>query len=43
MGDTLFTARIDATVTPPKVGDTVSLQLSQDRMHWFDAASQQRV
>jgi sn-glycerol 3-phosphate transport system ATP-binding protein len=43
MGDTLFTARIDATVTPPKVGDTVSLQLSPDRMHWFDAASQQRV
>src|SRR5207253_1992037 len=26
LGDGLFTARIDATLTPPKVGDTVTLQ-----------------
>ncbi|MEO7009626.1 MAG: sn-glycerol-3-phosphate ABC transporter ATP-binding protein UgpC, partial [Caldimonas sp.] len=43
VGDVLFTVRIDATVTPPKAGDTVSLQASPDQIHWFDAATSQRI
>ncbi|MEP6876889.1 MAG: sn-glycerol-3-phosphate import ATP-binding protein UgpC [Burkholderiales bacterium] len=43
VGDTLFTARIDATLTPPKVGDTVTLQLVPEHMHWFDAGTQKRL
>jgi sn-glycerol 3-phosphate transport system ATP-binding protein len=43
VGGTLFTVRIDATVTPPKVGETVSLQASPDHIHWFDAATSKRV
>jgi len=43
LGDGLFTARIDATLTPPKVGDTVTLQLTPERMHWFDAATKKRL
>ncbi|MEO7336944.1 MAG: sn-glycerol-3-phosphate import ATP-binding protein UgpC [Caldimonas sp.] len=43
VGDMLFTVRIDATDTPPKVGDTVSLQASPDRLHWFDAATLSRL
>jgi len=43
VGDTLFTSRIDATLTPPKVGDTVTLQLVPEHMHWFDAATQKRI
>ena len=43
VGDTLFTSRIDATLPPPKVGDTVTLQLAGDRMHWFDAGTQKRI
>jgi sn-glycerol 3-phosphate transport system ATP-binding protein len=43
VGDVLFTVRIDATVTPPKAGDTVSLQASPEQIHWFDAATSQRV
>ena len=43
LGDGLFTARIDATLTPPKVGDTVTLQLTPEHMHWFDAATNKRL
>ena len=43
LGETLFTVRIDATLTPPRVGDTVSLQAAPAHLHWFDAATQQRV
>jgi sn-glycerol 3-phosphate transport system ATP-binding protein len=43
LGDGLFTARIDATLTPPKVGDTVTLQLTPEHMHWFDAATKKRL
>jgi len=43
VGDTLFTARIDATLAPPKVGDTVTLQLVPEHMHWFDAATHKRI
>jgi sn-glycerol 3-phosphate transport system ATP-binding protein len=43
VGDTLFTSRIDATLAPPKVGDTVTLQLVPEHMHWFDASTQKRI
>jgi sn-glycerol 3-phosphate transport system ATP-binding protein len=43
LGGTLFTVRLDATVAPPKIGDTVSLAASPDHLHWFDAATRQRV
>ena len=43
VGGTLFTVRIDATDEPPKAGETVSLQASPARMHWFDAATRKRV
>ena len=43
LGDGLFTARIDATLTPPKVGDTVTLQVTPEHMHWFDAATKKRL
>jgi sn-glycerol 3-phosphate transport system ATP-binding protein len=43
LGESLFTVRLDATVPPPKVGDTVSLQATPEHMHWFDAATTMRV
>ena len=43
VGDTLFTVRLDATLTPPKVGDMVSLTTASEHLHWFDAATTQRV
>ncbi len=43
VGDTLFTVRVDATREPPKVGDTVSLVTRPKHLHWFDAATTQRV
>ncbi len=43
VGDTLFTVRLDATLTPPKVGDMVSLTTTPQHLHWFDAATTQRV
>ena len=43
LGGALFTVRIDATLVAPKVGDTVTLQAPPQHLHWFDAATQQRV
>jgi len=43
LGGALFTVRLDATLAHPKVGDTVSLAASPDHLHWFDAATRQRV
>ena len=43
LGDSLFTVRLDATVPPPKVGDTVSLQMAPQHIHWFDPSTTQRV
>jgi sn-glycerol 3-phosphate transport system ATP-binding protein len=42
-GSVLFTVRVEATLAPPKVGDTVTLQASPDQLHWFDAATTQRI
>ena len=43
LGEAQFIVRIDATLTAPRVGDTVSLQASPVHLHWFDAATQRRV
>jgi sn-glycerol 3-phosphate transport system ATP-binding protein len=43
LGGALFTVRLDATLAPPKIGETVSLAASPDHLHWFDAATRQRV
>jgi sn-glycerol 3-phosphate transport system ATP-binding protein len=43
VGGMLFTVRIDATETPPKIGDVVSLQATPEHLHWFDATSLQRL
>ena len=43
LGEAQFIVRIDATLTAPRVGDTVSLQASPAHLHWFDAATQRRV
>ena len=43
LGDKLFTVRIDAMLAAPQVGDIVTLQASPTHLHWFDAATQQRV
>jgi sn-glycerol 3-phosphate transport system ATP-binding protein len=39
----LFTLRLDATLVPPKVGDTVHVYAPVEQQHWFDAATGQRV
>jgi sn-glycerol 3-phosphate transport system ATP-binding protein len=43
LGETLFTARLDATARHPKVGDMVSIVVTAEHMHWFDAATTARV
>jgi sn-glycerol 3-phosphate transport system ATP-binding protein len=43
LGSTLFTVRIDATLIAPRVGETLTLQGPPPHLHWFDAATQQRV
>jgi sn-glycerol 3-phosphate transport system ATP-binding protein len=43
LGEAQFIVRIDATLSAPHVGDTVSLQASPAHLHWFDAATQRRV
>ncbi len=43
VGGVLFTIRVDATEKPPKAGDVVSLQAAPAHLHWFDAATQQRL
>ena len=43
IGDSLFTARIDGMLSSPKVGDAMTLHMDADRLHWFDAATSQRV
>ncbi len=43
LGDAAFTLRIDGTLTPPKPGDTVHIGVAPAHLHWFDAASGQRV
>ena len=43
IGDALFTARLDATLPHPSVGDVVALHASPEHLHWFDAATTARI
>ena len=43
MAGAAFTLRIDATLPPPHRGDTIRLTAPPAQLHWFDAASGQRV
>ena len=43
VGGTLFTVRVDATQAAPRVGETLTLQGPAEQLHWFDAATQQRI
>jgi sn-glycerol 3-phosphate transport system ATP-binding protein len=43
IGDSLFTARLDATAAHPKIGDTVHIAVDPAHMHWFDATTTARV
>jgi len=43
IGTLPFTVRQDSTLTPPRIGDTVSLHMASGHLHWFDAATQRRL
>ena len=43
VGDAAYTVRIDATLAPPKLGETVRIAARPERLHWFDSATGQRV
>jgi sn-glycerol 3-phosphate transport system ATP-binding protein len=43
MGDATFTLRIDGTLKPPAAGQTVSLGMRAQHLHWFDAESGKRI
>ena len=43
LGEELFTLRIDGTLKPPALGDTVYLQVSDKHLHWFDPQTTRRV
>ena len=38
-----FTLRIEATLAPPKPGDSVRLSVKPEHLHWFDSGNGQRV
>ncbi len=43
LGDSLFTARIDATMPVPGVDQVVNIRAAAGHLHWFDAATTARV
>ena len=43
LGETLFTARLDATMPYPKIDEIVGLRATPAHLHWFDAATSERV
>jgi sn-glycerol 3-phosphate transport system ATP-binding protein len=43
LGGAAFTLRIEGTLTPPRPGEALMLQVQGQRLHWFDAQSGQRV
>ena len=43
LGESLFTVRLDATLPPPKAGDSVSVQVQPQHLHWYDAHTKQRI
>ncbi len=43
LGPAAFTLRLEATLPPPRPGDTVRLHVPPEHLHWFDRESGQRV
>ncbi len=43
LGGAPFTLRVEATLAPPRHGDTVHLRVASEHLHWFDSGSGQRV
>ncbi|MFP5477567.1 MAG: TOBE domain-containing protein, partial [Gammaproteobacteria bacterium] len=43
IGDEQIVMRTDADKPAPKVGDTLRLGASEERLHWFDAGSGKRL
>ena len=43
LGGASFTLRIEATLVPPKPGDTVGLRVPPEHLHWFDSDTGRRV
>ena len=43
LGEQAFTLRIDGTMTPPTIGDTLYLEVSARHLHWFDSETTLRV
>jgi sn-glycerol 3-phosphate transport system ATP-binding protein len=43
LAGTSFTLRIDGTHEPPRSGETVTIRVAPDRLHWFDPKTQRRV
>ncbi len=43
VGSQLVTIRIEGTLTPPKIGDTVTLHADPKHCHWFDATTGRRL
>jgi sn-glycerol 3-phosphate transport system ATP-binding protein len=43
LGNVPFTVRMDATLTPPRIDERMTLQGANEQLHWFDAATGKRV
>ncbi len=43
LGSQSFTLRIDGTLVPPAMGQTVQIGASAEHLHWFDPASGRRI
>ena len=43
LGGSLFTLRIDATLVPPHIGETIHLGAAAEHLHWFDLQTGLRV
>ncbi|QPF75118.1 sn-glycerol-3-phosphate import ATP-binding protein UgpC [Roseateles sp. DAIF2] len=43
LGSESFTLRIDGTLVPPKIGDTLMLEVNAKQLHWFDTQTKKRV
>ncbi len=43
LGDASFTMRFEGTLTPPVAGQTVTLRVAPEHVHWFDAQTRQRL
>ncbi len=43
LGEAPFTVRLDGALTPPAAGQTLTVGVAPQHLHWFDPATQQRV